>query len=143
MALGKGPAPVCSPGMEGVELVAATADPTVAILVTVVATVVLIGLLAVVWTLVRTMRAMRAGADELRRESLELLADMRDALGVASGQLDRADRLLGTAESISTRVDTASRQVYQTLTNPVVKVLAFGTGTRTAARRLRRATREG
>src|SRR5579884_2029543 len=101
--------------MRGVDLVAATADPTVAILVTVVSTVVVMG----------------------------LLADMRDALGLASGQLERADRLLGTAESISTRVDTASRQVYETLANPVVKVMAFGTGTRTAARRLRRATREG
>jgi|SRR5579884_3098448 len=129
--------------MRGVDLVAATADPTVAILVTVVSTVVVMGLLAVVWSLVRTMRMMRTGADELRRESLDLLADMRDALGLASGQLERADRLLGTAESISTRVDTASRQVYETLANPVVKVMAFGTGTRTAARRLRRATREG
>ena len=127
--------------MRGVDLVAATADPTVAILVTVVSTVVVMGLLAVVWSLVRTMRMMRTGADELRRESLDLLADMRDALGLASGQLERADRLLGTAESISTRVDTASRQVYETLANPVVKVMAFGTGTRTAARRLRRAVR--
>lgn len=120
---------------------AATADPTVAIGVTIVSTVVVIGLLAVVWSLVRTMRVMRTGADDLRRESLDLLADMREALGLADGQLQRADRLLGTAESISSRVDTASRQVYETLANPVVKVLAFGTGTRTAARRLRRATR--
>ncbi|MGH9123605.1 MAG: hypothetical protein ACRDZ8_02625 [Acidimicrobiales bacterium] len=129
--------------MWGVELVAATSDPTVAILVTIVSTVVVMGLLAVVWSLVRTMRVMRTGADDLRRESLDLLTDMRDALGLASGQLERADRLLGAAESISTRVDTASRQVYETLANPVVKVMAFGTGTRTAARRLRRATREG
>lgn len=129
--------------MRGVDLVAATSDPTVAILVTIVSTVVVMGLLAVVWSLVRTMRVMRTGADDLRRESLDLLADMRDALGLASGQLERADRLLGAAESISTRVDTASRQVYETLANPVVKVMAFGTGTRTAARRLRRATRQG
>jgi hypothetical protein len=126
----------------GADVVASTGDPTVAIMVTVVATVVVMALLAVVWVLVQTMRTLRAAADDLRGESLALLTEMRAALGLASQELDRVDGLLGTAESISATVDSASRLAYQTLSNPVVKVLAFGTGTRKAARRLRRATRE-
>ncbi len=113
-----------------------------AILVTIVATVVVMSLLAMLWYLTRTMRIMRASADELGRESTALLTEMRAAVGLASGELERADGLLDTAQSISATVDSASRLAYVTLSNPVVKVLAFGTGTRAAARRLRRATRE-
>ncbi len=116
--------------------------PTVAILVTIVATVVVMVLLAVVWYLARTMRILRAAADDLRHESLGLLAEMRGAVGLASRELERADGLLVTAQSVTATADSASRLAYLTLSNPVVKVLAFGSGTRKAARRLRRATRE-
>jgi hypothetical protein len=44
---------------------------------------------------------------------------------------------LGAAESISSTVDSASRLAYETFSSPVIKVLAFGTGTRRAARRFR------
>jgi hypothetical protein len=115
---------------------------TVAILVTIVATVIMMALLAVVWHLARTMRLLRAAADDLRQETLVLLSEMRGAVGLASRELERADGLLGTAESVTATVDSASRLAYMTLSNPVVKVLAFGSGTRKAARRLRRATRE-
>ncbi|MDQ1370713.1 MAG: hypothetical protein QOF20_3066 [Acidimicrobiaceae bacterium] len=135
--------PVCSPGVIAADVSASTGAPTVAILVTIVATVVVMCLLGVVWYLARTMRVMRQAADDLRRESVALLTEMRGAIGLASRDLERADGLLETAESISATVDSASRQAYLTLSRPVVKVLAFGTGTRKAARRLRRATREG
>ncbi len=128
--------------MTAADVIASTGASTVAILVTIVSTVVVMCLLAVVWYLARTMRVLRATADDLCRESLGLLAEMRGAVGTASRELERADGLLETAESISATVDSASRLAYQTLSSPVVKVLAFGTGTRKAARRLRRATRE-
>ncbi len=134
--------PVCSPGVMGAVVIASSGQPTVAILVTILATVIVLALLAVMGHLIRTMRLLREGADELRRESVALLTEIRAAVGLASSELERADRLLETAESISATVDTASRQAYLTLSKPVVKVLAFGTGTRRAARRLRRAARE-
>jgi len=116
--------------------------PTVAILVTIASTVVVMCLLAVAWYLARTMRALRAAADDLRRESVSLLTEMRSAVGLANRDLERADSLLGTAESVTATADSASRLAYLTLSNPVVKVLAFGSGARKAARHLRRATRE-
>lgn len=129
--------------MTAADLIAGTGAPTVAILVTVVATVVVMCLLAAVWYLARTMQVLRTAADDLRRESIGLLAEMRGAVGTAKQELERTDGLLETAESISATVDSASRLAYLTLSSPVVKVLAFGTGTRQAARRLRRATRDG
>ncbi len=104
-----------------------------------VAGAVIVILLGVQWHLTRTTRALRAAADELHRETVGLLADLRGAVGQANSELERVDGLLGTAESISATVDSASRLAYGTVATPVVKVLAFGAGTRRAARRLRRA----
>ena len=104
-----------------------------------VAGAVIVILLVVQWHLIRTTRALRAAADDLHRETMGLMADLRGAVGHAKSELDRVDGLLGTAESISATVDSASRLAYGTVATPVVKVLAFGAGTRRAARRLRRA----
>ena len=46
--------------------------------------------------------------------------------------------ILGTAESISSTVDSASRLAYLTFSNPVIKALAFASGTSRAVRRFRR-----
>jgi hypothetical protein len=48
----------------------------------------------------------------------------------------RVGDVLGSAESVSATVDSASRLAYRAFANPVVKVLAFGTGTGAALRRL-------
>jgi hypothetical protein len=67
---------------------------------------------------------------------------MHATLGQAGAELQRVDGLLGAAESISSTVDSASRLAYETFSNPVIKVLAFSTGTRRAARRFRRRREE-
>jgi hypothetical protein len=89
-----------------------------------------------------TLRAVRASTDELRRESLRLVADVRNTVDQANSELERVDTLLGTAESISTTVDSASRLAYLAFSNPLIKLLAFGTGTARAVRRLRRKARD-
>src|SRR6202022_328587 len=99
-------------------------------------------LLAVLWTMARTLRAIRETTDELRQQTLAMLAEMRGTVGQANTELERVDTLLGTAESISTTLDSASRLAYLAFSNPVIKVLAFGAGTSRAARRLRRRREE-
>jgi hypothetical protein len=119
-------------------MVASSDGQMEAILVTVVATLVVVALLGVLWSLLCASRALRSAADDLRRDGLALLAEMRGTVGQANAELERADGLLGTAEAISTTADSASRLAYQAVSNPVIKVLAFGTGTARATRRLRR-----
>jgi len=57
--------------------------------------------------------------------------DLRRA--AADFELDRVDAIVSGAE----RVDVASDLAYRTFTNPVVKALAVGTGTRRAVQRLK------
>jgi hypothetical protein len=123
----------------GADLLAADGGGAVAIGVTVVATLVVVALLAVVFQLVRAARAMRLAADELARNSALLLRDLRATVTDATAELDRVDGLIGTAEAITETVGSASRLTYAALSNPVIKVLAFGSGTARATRRLRHA----
>jgi hypothetical protein len=120
--------------------VLASSDSTkvAAIVVAAVGAVVLLGLMAVLWSLARTMKALRSTADDLHREGLSVLGDMKGTVGQANSELERVDGLLGTAESISTTVDSASRLAYLAFSNPVIKVLAFGSGTARAARHFRK-----
>lgn len=100
--------------------------------------VVAVVLLAVALTaLVRTLRALREVATVLRTETVPVLEDLRDTVEAANYEIIRLDGLVTTAESVTGTVDSASRLAYIAMANPVIKGVAFASGTAKAARRLR------
>lgn len=72
--------------------------------------------------------------DELRDATRET----RDIIDTARGDLDRFDKVLGSAESISEAVADTSRVARAVLSAPVIKVAAAATGTKRAFSVLRR-----
>ena len=94
-------------------------------------------LVVVTVTLLRTLRSMRAVVEDLHREAAPLLAGLEGDARKASQGLDRVGDLVGAAESVTRRVDGASRLAYATFSNPVVKVLAVGHGVSRVSRKLR------
>jgi hypothetical protein len=104
-----------------------------------VAAVVLLAVALVALT--RTLRALRDVAVLLRTETVPVVEDLRDTVEVANHELGRFDELVSTAESVTGTVDSASKLAYLAMANPVIKGVAFASGTAKAARRLRR--REG
>lgn len=95
------------------------------------------GLLFALLSVVSTVRQLRVTVERLQGETLAITAAMQDALRDAEHEIDRVDALLTAAEGVGGRIDGASRLVTKTVTNPVVKVLAIGTGTKQAVRRMR------
>ena len=95
------------------------------------------GLLFALGSVVLTLRDLRATVAALQEQSIALAEEMRVALRDAESEVDRVGALLTAAETVGDRIDTASRIVSKTVTNPVVKVLALGTGTKRAVRRMR------
>ena len=83
------------------------------------------------------------GLADLSRQTLPLLADTRSALRKADGANRRTDALLDVATSLTSTADSASRLAFKVVSNPLVKVLAFFTGTRRAVKRLANATAPG
>ena len=81
----------------------------------------------------------------VRAETAPLLADLRsstldarDAMESARIDLERFDRVLGSAEAISATAARSSRVARTTLSAPMIKAAGLATGTSRAVRRLRR-----
>ncbi|HEU4841248.1 MAG TPA: hypothetical protein VFT09_07390 [Ilumatobacteraceae bacterium] len=98
-------------------------------------------------TLVRvrdTLGALRAEVAAMRAETAPLLADLRTsadearaAMEAARDDLDRFDRVLGSAEAISSTAARGGRIARTTLSVPVIKAAGLATGTSRAMKRLR------
>jgi uncharacterized protein YoxC len=117
--------------------VAATTGDIAALVVAIVAGVLVGALVLMLASLNATLRSLRETTDDLRRSTGPLLAEVRDAVTRANAELGRVDGLLVTTENIANTVDSASRIAYAAFSNPVIKTVAFTTGTSRAWRRLR------
>jgi len=119
----------------GLDLVASASS--VAVLVAAAAAAVAAAAsLAAVLTLRARLRELRRLVEQLRGEAVPLVREARVVVEEAATEMVRVGDVLGSTESVSATVDSASRLAYRAFANPVVKVLAFATGVSTAARRL-------
>jgi hypothetical protein len=116
---------------------AASAGDTAALVAAIAAGVLVGALVVLLASLNTTLRALRETTDELRRSTVPLLAEVRDAVSQANAELGRVDGLLVTTEHITNTVDSASRLAQAAFSSPVIKTVAFTTGTSRAWRRLR------
>jgi hypothetical protein len=116
--------------------------------VTLAAVLCTIGFAALIVVLVRvldTLRSLRAEVESLRGETRPLLAELRAstdearfAMDTARNDLERFDRVIGSAEAISEAMEGTGRVARRAFSTPVIKVAGLATGTSRAVRRLRR-----
>ena len=107
-----------------------------------------LGFAALVVVLVRvldTLRVLRHEIASLRDETRPLLEELRsstdearEAVNEARTDLDRFDRVLGSAEAISGAMSGSGRVARTAFSVPVIKAAGVATGTSRALRRLRR-----
>jgi len=122
-----------------------TAGELAIVLAAVLLTIGFAALVVVLMRVLDTLRTLRGELADLRHETRPLLAELRastdearDAVEEARHDLDRFDRVLGSAEAISGAVAGTGRVARLALSAPVIKATALATGTTRAARRLRR-----
>jgi heme exporter protein D len=120
----------------------ATTDP-VAVGVTVLATLAVVGLVASVAYLHRAVRELRREAKALAEEAGQLLEEMGAALRQAGEDVARVERMVGSAEAISEAVGSASRLVGGVVAEPLIKAVALGSGVARAVRTVRRGGPQG
>lgn len=107
-----------------------------------------LALVALAVALVRVTDALRALREDVvaaRTETAAIVEDLRRTteetqavIDEARHDLERFDRLLGSAEAISGVVGRSSRVARTTLSAPMIKAAGLATGTSRAVRRLRR-----
>jgi hypothetical protein len=107
----------------------------------IVAVASIIGVVVLVFALIsltKTLATLRLSIEELRRETLPVIDELQRTVVQANADLERLDTLLDSATSVTNTVDSASQLAYLAFSNPIIKGIAFATGTARAARALRR-----
>ena len=115
-----------------------TASDLAAIIVAVAS---IIGVAVLVFALValtKTLATLRLSIEELRRETLPVIDELQRTVTQANTDLERLDNLLDSATSVTNTVDSASQLAYLAFSNPIIKAIAFATGTAKAAKAFRR-----
>ena len=116
--------------------------------VTLAALLCAIGFAALIVVLMRvldTLKSLRIEVESLRRETGPLLVDLRestdearDAMDTAREDLERFDRVIGSAEAISDAMEGSSRLARRAFSAPMIKAAGIATGTSRTVRKLRR-----
>ena len=101
--------------------------------------VAIVGLVVVamaVQSLIGTLRSLRETVEDLRRQTLPAIAELRATVAAANGEIARVDSLLDTAEEVGARVEATSRLAWLVMRNPLVKLASASVAGDRAARRL-------
>jgi hypothetical protein len=96
-----------------------------------------VGLLIAMSGLRRQVRRLEAVAEDLRVQTMPLVVEAHRVVDQAATEMERVGAVLGSTESVSATVDSASRLAYRAFANPVVKILAVRAGAAGGMRRLR------
>ena len=124
--------------MTGAVLAELSASDLALVVVTGCSIVAVVAVLFALARLLVVLRRVTTTLDELTARATPLLDDLESGLADATGQLERVEKLVGSAESISSTVDATSKLAYRALSAPVIKTVAVTSGASRAAKRLRR-----
>lgn len=95
-----------------------------------------VGLLVLVGSAIRTLTSIRGAVDDVRRTAVPLITDVHLAVRQAKGDLVHVEAILERTESIKGTVDSASRLALSAFATPVVKLAAVSAGISRVASRL-------
>ena len=115
-----------------------SASDLAVVIVTGCSIVAVVALLFVLQRVVVTLRAVRDSLDQITNEAVPLVDELARSVTDANTELERVNRLVGSAESISATVDATSKLAYRALSAPVIKTVAMTSGASRAAKRLRK-----
>lgn len=87
-----------------------------------------VGLLFLVGSAIRTLASIRGAVDDVRTTAVPLISDVHKAVRQANGDLVRVEAILERTESIKGTVDSASRLALSAFATPVVKLAAISAG---------------
>jgi uncharacterized protein YoxC len=108
------------------------------VVVTGCSVVAVVGVLFAMARVLVVLRRVSRTLDEIQAEALPLVESLAGSVTEANEALERVDRLVGSAESISATVDATSKLAYRALSAPVIKTVAVTSGASRAAKRLRK-----
>lgn len=97
----------------------------------------MLGLMAVLLTLVGTVRELTRSVEQVTEETVPLLGSVNETVAGVNTELARVDSIVANIQSISATADNLADVVHTAISNPLIKAVAFGAGTSAALRKVR------
>jgi len=87
--------------------------------------------------LFQVVGSLRDLVDGVTKETVPLIHDVDQTVKGVNHEIERVDSIMASAQSVASNVQTITETVKVTVTNPLVKALAFLAGTRRATKKFR------
>ena len=101
------------------------------------AALVLFVIAVVITNLFRVVSSLKQLVDGVTSETVPLIGEVGTTVRHVNKELERVDSIVGSVQRVATNVEIISDTVQTTVTNPLVKALAFCAGARRAAKKMR------
>jgi methyl-accepting chemotaxis protein len=94
----------------------------------------MLGLMSLLLTLVGTVRELTSTVRQLTDQAVPILAGLSETVSGVNTELARVDAIVGSVQHISNQATGVADIVHTAVANPLIKAIAFATGTRVAVK---------
>ena len=119
------------------ELLALTARDVAVIVILLCGALVLFVIALIIANLFTVVSSLRSLVDGVTSETVPLIGEVGNTVRGVNKELERVDSIVGSVQRVATNVEIISDTVQAAVTNPLVKALAFLSGARRAARKMK------
>ncbi len=98
----------------------------------------MLGLMALLLTLVGTVRELTGTVRQLTDQAVPMMAGLNETVSGVNTELARVDAIVGSVQHISNQAAGIADVVHTAVANPLIKAVAFATGTRVAVKAARK-----
>jgi hypothetical protein len=98
----------------------------------------MLGLMSLLLTLVGTVRELTSMIRQLTNQAIPMLSGLNETVSGLNTELARIDAIVGSAQHISNQAAGLADVLHAAVANPLIKAIAFATGTRVAMRAAKR-----
>lgn len=96
-----------------------------------------VALALVMLKLFQVVGSLRELVDGVTKETVPLIHDVDQTVKGVNQEIERVDSIMASSQRVVKNVETISETVKVTVTNPLVKALAFFAGARRASKKFR------
>jgi uncharacterized protein YoxC len=100
----------------------------------------MVGVLALLANLVSTVQQLTTTVERITDETVPLLGGLNETVAGVNTELARVDTIVASVQQISYRAEGIAGVLQAAVANPLIKGIAFVTGTRAAAKAARKLT---
>jgi uncharacterized protein YoxC len=100
----------------------------------------MLGLMALLLTLVGTVRELTNSVERITEQTIPLLGSVNETVAGVNTELARLDTVVANVQRISGTAENIADVVHTAVANPLIKAIAFATGTSVAVKAARKVT---